>query len=491
MPLAQEKDTVRIPLVGLLQNRDGTTDKDQLYFNCMFEDNKNDMTSTKKLFVQKRPGLTVAYNQTDGEGRGGLFWDATDKFYYVIGSALYANNTNIGTIGTSTGSVGFMECYEGSAFTLFLCDGTNGYLISTSDVVTAITVGNFPADGNGYTGADFPTGHVPKPAFMDGYIFLVQEATGKVFNSKLTDPGRWRAASDYVTPIIYSDKATALARQANQLVVFKEQTTEMYYDQGQSGATGSPLGRTEQAALQVGCSSYGSVAQNERLVIWVGKSHVGGAAVWEMDGFTNNKISTSGVEKLIQAETNLGAVKALFVRTKGSFMYILNLPTLDKTLVYDVDEKSWMLWGYTDYQDIDYRVNWDFGDESASQTYYVLGRADGIVYELDPEAYTDNGIAIKTLLRTSKMDFDNSDRKFMHKLTIVGDTQMSSSPILVQWTDDDYQTYSVGQQVDMREGYAVCYRLGWFRRRAIQLTHTAPTPLRLEHLEVYYKQGVN
>lgn len=491
MPAVQDKDTLRIPLVGVMSNRDGTNDKDQLFFNCVFEDAKNEMTQTKKLYAYKRPGITTVYSQTAGEGRGMLYWDATDKLYYVIGNKLYSNNTVIQTLSTSTGSVGFQECYNSTAFALFLCDGTNGYVISTADAVTQITGANYAADGNGYTGADFPTPHIPKPTFLDGYVFLIETSTGKVFNSKLTDPGRWRAASDYVTPIMWADKTQALARQANQLLAFKEQSTELYYDQGASGATGSPLGRTEQAVLQVGCSSYGSVVQNERIVLWVGKSHTGGAAVWMMDGFTNSRVSTPGVERLIQQEEELSDISGILVRSKGNFLYLVQLPVTDKTLVYDLDEKIWLVWGSTDSSSVDHAVIWSYGDEAADQNYYVLGTDNGKVYKLDPDVYQDDGLPIKTLLRTHRIDMENNDRKFLHKLTLIGDTQESSNPVTIQWSDNDYQTFSVGQQVNMKDGRAVCFRLGSFRRRAFQITHTANSLFRVESLELYYKQGSN
>lgn len=480
MPIAQDKDTLRVPLVGVMTTRDGTNDKDQLFYNCVFEDAKNDMTQTKKLFAYKRPGLTELYSQTAGEGRGMIYWAITGKLYYIIGDKLYSNNTVIHTLDTTTGPCGFVECYNSTSFVLFLADGTNGHVISTSDTVTHVNATNYPADGNGYTGADLPTPHIPQPSFLDGYVFLIETSTGKVFNSKLTDPGRWRAASDYVTPIMFPDKSQGLARQANQLVVFKEQTSELYYDQGASGATGSPLGRTEQAVLQVGCSSYDSICQNERFVLWVGKSHTGGAAVWQMDGFTNTRVSTAGIERLIQQEDTLSNISANLVRTKGNFLYVMQMPTAGKTLVYDVDEKMWTVWGYTNpTTQVDGILNWSYGDESATQTYYVLGDTDGKVYYLDPDVYTDNGVPIKTLLRTHRVDMENNDRKFLHKLTVIGDTQEDSCPVSVQWSDDDYQTFSVGQQVNMRAGRAVCYRLGSFRRRVFQLTHTANTPFRV------------
>ena len=49
--------TLRVPLVGAFQNRNGMADKDQRFINCFPESRKNDITETKKIYLYQRSGL--------------------------------------------------------------------------------------------------------------------------------------------------------------------------------------------------------------------------------------------------------------------------------------------------------------------------------------------------------------------------------------------------------------------------------------------------
>ena len=52
----------RVPLVGTMQNRDGTFSKDQRFINCFPESRKNDITETKRIYLYQRAGLNpVSY----------------------------------------------------------------------------------------------------------------------------------------------------------------------------------------------------------------------------------------------------------------------------------------------------------------------------------------------------------------------------------------------------------------------------------------------
>ena len=129
---------VRIALAGTSMYRDGTINKDQRLINCFQESIKNELNDAKKSFVVKRAGTTSSVETEAGVARGLIYWNS--KFYSVVGDSLYEDDTDIYTLATSTGSVGFEPYTSEGVQYLFLCDGTNGYSITTAGVVSQINV---------------------------------------------------------------------------------------------------------------------------------------------------------------------------------------------------------------------------------------------------------------------------------------------------------------------------------------------------------------
>jgi len=77
----------------------------------------------------------------------------------------------------------------------------------------------------------------------------------------------------------------------------------------------------------------------------------------------------------------------------------------------------------------------------------------------------------------------------MSKLVLNADKPTATSEVLVQWSDDDYQTWNTGTSVDLYQEHPSLSRLGGFRRRAFKLTHTANQPMRINSLEADINMG--
>ena len=123
----------------------------------------------------------------------------------------------------------------------------------------------------------------------------------------------------------------------------------------------------------------------------------------------------------------------------------------------------------------------------AAGTAVLQHVSNGSLYKLDPTAYSDfDSSTISCLAVTQKHDFDTNKRKFIHRVDVVGD--QANTNVTFSWSDDDYQTWSAGASLSLSErGYFM--RNGSTRRRAFKVLHEAPSPLRLEALEVVYTQG--
>lgn len=524
----------RIPLSGTLMYRSSARDKDQRFINCFQESLKNEVTDSKKVHLVKRPGLTRSTQIVvgGGEARGLIYWDSA--YYSVIGSKLYENATEKLTLSTSTGEVGFKVFDNAGVEYLFLCDGTNAYVINTAGTVTQVnqtytawlaatnySVGDrkIPTVVNGYyyevttdagsshatteptwpitigsTVVDqgltwtckgeyggFPTPHVATPEFIDGYMLLPALNSGDIYNSDVDNIYGW-GGGNFVSAEMWPDVIVRLARQNNQLVAFGALSTEFFYNAANS--SGSPFNRNEGTILQIGCCAPHAIYENERFLLFIGQSDSGGRAVWMVEGFSPKKVSTPSVERILDAAGSaIGTIKGYGLRTKGHLFYIINLASC--TLVYDVKELVWHEWSTnvsTAHTTFIFNHQTDIGTGKSA----LLHSTDGYIYLLDPLVYQDNATAILADAYTQKYDGSTMNRKFMHNLNIVGDL---NSTYTLRWSDDDYTTWNSFLTLSSTRPFVS--RLGSFRRRAFHIRHTANEDFRIEAIEFEVDVGTH
>jgi hypothetical protein len=470
--------TVRIPLSGSPTNRGSAFEYDQRFVNCFPELIVNPLTQGEKIFLLKRDGTSSVVQPSGavGEGRGIYSWNS--KLYTVVGDKLYSTtgagvSTAIKTLATSTGAVGFTEFSAANDF-LILLDGTDGYYVSTTDLVTKIT------------DVEFPTPHLPYPVFLDGYLF-VQKTTGEIFNSDVGDVASW-AATSFISPESYPDGAVAICRQNNLLVSVGVWSVEYFYDAA-NPVPGSPLGRNTQSTSQFGCASGLSIAQEEATLLFVAASATGEKFVVQIEGTKEVQVSTEAVNRVLVGEgSNISDCWGYLTRQKGHLLYVLNLPYQGRTLVYDLRMKMWHEWEWFDGTTDSLFPMADV-TEFQDQAYFIH-QADGYIYKALPTVYKDSSNVIRVLIQTSRYDGDTSKIKFMDRLEVVGDWQPTSSPLTVYWSDDDYKTWTNERTLDLSKR-AYAYRMGSFRRRAFRFYHEANTALRLSELEFELRVGTH
>jgi hypothetical protein len=494
----------------------------------------------------KRPGLSTTYSTTTGEGRASIYFNGS--VYVAVGSGVYKcpSTTPIITLTGSTGAVG-MKLGDSVEFGqyLFICDGTKAWVVETDNTITEITdtgVNSVVVDagGSGYTTATvsftgtgtgaaatatiiggvvvsidvtsvgsgytvaptvtitgdgsnatasafltgFPNPHVISPSFMDGYMFLVKGTD--IYNCNLDDPTRW-SADEFITAEMYPDPIIGLARQNNQLIALGQYSTEYFFDAG--NAVGSPLNKNDAITFQLGLASPQAISEDEKTVIWIAQSRLGGRSVWMIDGFQAKQIGADPIERLLDLEADAAAITGYVVRTKGHFLYIINLPTANRTFVYDMDEKVWQEWSSFDGTNHNMFAYHSVCDDNTGKPL-LLHKTNGTVCRLDPNVYKDPDQAIRYQMNSPRFDDNTYNRKHLRQLALVGDiTSGTTQPVSIRWSDNDQQLYSATRILDLNREKPTLTQCGSFRRRSFEIVHDADADIRLESIELTYVIG--
>ncbi|MFI3220231.1 MAG: hypothetical protein QX189_14105, partial [Methylococcales bacterium] len=129
-----ETKTTRYMFTGGIESRQTSTTKDKRFVNLYEERISKGGEDTVMI---KRPGLVSHIDLPNGVGRGLQAFNM--HLWTVVGNKLYRDTTEVLTLNTATGAIGFTEATQDGATVLFVCDGTDAYFINNSDVITQVT----------------------------------------------------------------------------------------------------------------------------------------------------------------------------------------------------------------------------------------------------------------------------------------------------------------------------------------------------------------
>lgn len=506
-PQLQVEDIVRVPLVSPYNTRNldnsnistsasavvglgvvgtfivgstATSIKDKKFINCFAEKVTDNLIPMEaKYYVTKRPGFAAFNTPSAGNlGTAIKVWSTNaDKVVSAFGSTnstIYDGTTSLGAI---TGKATFIEetLIAGTPYIVIpSTDNTAWY--STGAAPTQITDVDFPGNAGRTITGNF--------VFVDGYAFIM-DTSGRIYNSDQNSVTAWTAAS-YREANMYPDNGVGLARYKNMVVAFGTETVEFFYNSGQN-PVGSPLDRYEQGFVHFGCLNQYSFTQLEDTVAWVSASDRSGIGVYMIDSLQPKRISTPVIDSQLSV-VNTDSVFMTSAKFVGKTFIVIT--TSSTTFVYCVEDDMWHEWYGS-------QILWHHisGTAAGTRILYSVSRTDtgGKVFAVNPSSltYADDGTAFTMTLQTGKFDGDEIRWKFLHKFSIIADTTPTTNPITVQWSDDDYQTWSAGRTLDLNTNNPYFMNAGKFRRRAFKFTNATNNPVRLEAMELQVQTGIH
>ena len=387
--------------------------------------------------------------------------------------------------GTGVANNALVTNVNGTTITLSLpntdaVSGTITFVDLGSNGVLTPSLNSFPA-------GPFVSGAV----FLDNYIFI-GTTDNRIYNSNLGDPTTWEALS-YLSFEQTADTLVGIVKHLNYLVAFGNNSTQFFYDVGNS--VGSPLGLAASYTSEIGCASGDSIVATSNTVLWIGKTRTYGKCVYAMDGVSATKVSTSNIDRHIEAD-DLSYVTAYCYKVSGHTLYILTLHNTQKTLVYDLDEKQWYTWtqyamaSNTQPNPGTYYESYFRGTYYAeiNNVPYVLDDDNAKLYYFSTNIYQDDGQSIYCRSVTDIKDNGSTKRKFYGRCEIVGD-KVQGGVMQISHTGNDYASYSTPRSVNLNAPRSQVYLSGADRRRAWQFLCTSNVPLRLDAAEIDFRIG--
>lgn len=506
--------TARIPLVGQGFDRDkdagNEQNTDQIFTNCVFSVFENPETGKKRFRVRKRPAMarkTALATDYDiialGSNNGELYYlaaeaDAGDMHLYNGTSLIdshslsllssYSSKLSFGNNGTAS-IIAWIMTYTIAGPTL----NVKGFWLNGS-TITEITDSDFPGDPTATNG-----GAVGNIIYKDGYWF-VMTLDGSIYNSDLNDITSWSSTS-VISRTNNSDQGSTLVKYKDKIVAFRKNSIEFYELAIPAPSVGSPLQRIDHLTINFGVSSEretrGSptVLEAFNSIYWVGSGEYNSNSLFKLEGFEPKEITTSAISSALR-----GSGGILRIAGKGT---ILNEPALffwtDEVTGLNGSDYMYVLFLHSGlvsrwtssvvkFYFASYEVN--------TSTDYLVFAGENEIYRIDNSnpVFTNNydgATSTNTfdqVIQTSLIDLDTEKRKRLHKLKIIGDTQSSSSPLSIQWSDNDYTSFTTARNVDLNTARPYLSNCGSFRRRSIKLTHSAATPCELEAIEIDYSE---
>lgn len=386
--------------------------------------------SKAPYYFLKVPGLKRWIDSDNGNLCRGIYATASGRIFYACGTSLYeasiptqggpAVRTYRGDILSFSGRVNFAD----NGDWLLFVDGQNGYQYDlNTDVLSVIG-----ADGNDQS---FPNGteHI---TCIDTYFICAEPNTdtyywsnpGYELNPESLFPNdRW-IATNSGKKIAYPDSIKAVCQCNNMLWLFGSSSIECHYDTGDT--TGQLWARYTGAIIEIGCIAQQSPARYLNNVYWIGgDAKTGSIGIFTNEGFLPKRISTRGIEQIMSGFMSIEDAFGFVYSQNGHAFYVLQFPTDQRTLVYDMVTDCWHERSRLD-PDTGVSSCWQGAGFAFYRSLFVAGdlKSNGL-FTIDADHFVNDDLRTATghtqiqCEKTTPILFSNGVQQRIHEIQIL------------------------------------------------------------------------
>lgn len=406
------------------------------------------MTALLTLATEGARGLHVA---------GGYLWA-------VYGDTLYKIDTDwtetaVGTLPNASGQVRIFD--NGIDLVVAHADGWHTCLLDGSGSFTAVTNSEGTSDGT----------------FIDSYFVQAKEdGTYQWATVGTTSIDALSFASAEGSP----DKIIRTLADHRELLLFGTDSIEV------AVVTSDPdLPFTRTAFIEQGLLAKHSVAKEDNSVFWLGKNEKGQGIVYRAQGYVPQRVSDFAIEHAIAGYANPEDATAYTYQQDGHHFYVIHFA--EATWAYDINTGLWHQRAYRNTTTGEMERHRGVCHAFFNGVHVVGDYANGKLYRLDPEVYTDDGDPIhwervwaEIANENELLTFSRVELMAEMGVGLDGDPEVGADPVArLSWSDDGGRTWSnwhersLGRIGEYRNR-AVWHRLGKARRRYFRLAGSDP-----------------
>lgn len=329
------------------------------------------------------PGISTQTTAGVGPHRGS--WNFNGTAYYVSGVELYSvSSAGVATlVGTGIGGSSRVSMSDNGT-QLCIVNGIGGWIYTIAGGLQQITSSAF-----------YPANTV---TFMDGYFIFDRAGTNEWFLSALFD-GLTYNGLDFASAEGQPGFVIGTVQNLQLLFIFCTSHIEIWYD---AGTNDFPFQRYSGGIINYGTDSPYTIIKQDGAVFFLGADHV----FYRLQANNAIRISTHPVEHLIEKSPTISDAFTTTWTWEGHKFVALTLPSLGKTLCYDISTGRWH-----ERNSVDTSFN-DLGPWraatvlSAYDRTYIGDSLSGNVGLLDWSTYTEFGNPMFGLIQTMNQQKD-------------------------------------------------------------------------------------
>lgn len=390
-----------------------------------------------KLALFGTPGLKSFCDLETGAAVQGLL-SLGDYLYAVSGGYLFrideaGSKTLIATIG-DVGPVSMAT----NGLDIIIVTGDNGFIWDLDSGFAQIT------------DPDFPGGDTV--VYIDGYYLVNRPRTGQIWRSDYNNGASWNGLA-FSTAGGDSDDIISLLADHKDVVVFGDWTTEIWYNTGEATFN---FARIDGAFMEQGIVAPLAHTKINNASYFLGQDKKGRGQVFQMLGRSLSVVSTIPIEYMI-SKCNMDGARMMSYQQYGHAHVVLTFPLSGITVVYDPTTGYWHQRS-SRLGDIDgrWRVNClDFFEKSGK---HIAGDyINGLLYELDPETYDENGTDM-IAVRTSPIFRNRQNEITINEVQVVvepgvgissGNSEDINPKGMFSWSKDGGRTWSPEEDISL------------------------------------------
>jgi hypothetical protein len=353
----------------------------------------------------------------------GTLWAVYNSTVYRLDASLGA--VPIGTIPNSSGPVEMAD--NGTHLVVAHQGGWHAVTLATNAFAEV---------------ADAPT--MADVCFIDNYfVGANQNGTYQWANLNSTTVDALNFASAEGSP----DNTVRTLADHRELWLFGTQSVEVAVV-----TTDPDLPFTRTSYIEQGILAPKSAAKEDNSVFWLGKNESGHGVVYRAQGYIPTRISTFAIEQVIATYARPDLATAYTYQQDGHHFYVLSFD--EATWAYDINTGLWAQRAYRN------TTTGALGRHRGQAHAFFRGRhilgdyEDGRLYELSPDAYTDDGDAIYRERTWPQFDSENRWVTY-HRAELIADMgvglggaedEAGTNPrVWLQWSDDGGRNWSSAQ----------------------------------------------